>query len=55
VAYDILPGQRQSVRRPDVLILEGINVLQAPPAGALAVADFLDFSIYVDARADHIE
>jgi type I pantothenate kinase len=55
LAYDILPGQRQSVRRPDVLILEGINVLQPAPAGALAVADFVDFSIYVDARADHVE
>jgi type I pantothenate kinase len=54
VAYDILPGQRQSVRRPDVLILEGINVLQPAPAGALAIADFFDFSVYVDARADHI-
>lgn len=54
LAYDILPGRRQLVRRPDVLILEGINVLQPAPAGALAVADFLDFSIYVDARPDHI-
>jgi type I pantothenate kinase len=55
LAYDILPGQQQSVKRPDVLIIEGINVLQPPPAGSLAVADFLDFSIYVDARADHIQ
>ncbi|HEX4399180.1 MAG TPA: type I pantothenate kinase [Trebonia sp.] len=55
LAYDILPGRRQSVRRPDVLILEGLNVLQPAPAGALAVADFLDFSIYVDARTDDIE
>lgn len=55
LAYDILPGQRQSVRRPDVLILEGLNVLQPAPAGALAVADFIDFSIYVDARADDIK
>jgi type I pantothenate kinase len=55
LAYDIVPGQRQSVRRPEVLILEGINVLQPAPAGALAVADFLDFSIYVDARPDHVE
>jgi type I pantothenate kinase len=46
VAYDILPGQRQSVQRPDVLILEGINVLQPAPPGAL--------SVYVDARTDHI-
>lgn len=55
VAYDVLPGQRQWVLRPDVLILEGLNVLQPAPADGLAVADFLDFSIYVDARADHIE
>ena len=54
LAYDILPGQRQSVQRPDVLILEGINVLQPAPAGALALADFFDFSVYVDARPDHI-
>ena len=55
LAYDILPGQQQSVRRPDVLILEGLNVLQPAPAGALAVADFIDFSIYVDARTDDIK
>jgi type I pantothenate kinase len=54
LAYDILPGQRQSVRRPDVLILEGINVLQPAPRGALALADFFDFSIYVDAHPDDI-
>jgi type I pantothenate kinase len=55
VAYDILPGQRQSVQRPDVLVLEGINVLQPAPAGALALADFFDFSVYVDARPEHIQ
>jgi type I pantothenate kinase len=55
LAYDILPGQRQSVHRPDVLILEGINVLQPAPAGALTLADFFDFSVYVDARTDHIQ
>jgi len=54
VAYDILPGRRQSVQRPDVLILEGINVLQPAPPGALALADFFDFSVYVDASGDHI-
>jgi type I pantothenate kinase len=54
VAYDILPGRRQTVRRPDVLIIEGINVLQPAPPGALALADFFDFSVYVDARTDHI-
>lgn len=55
VAYDVLPGERQTVRRPDVLIIEGINVLQPAPAETLAIADFLDFSIYVDAREEHIQ
>ena len=53
-AYDILAGERQTVARPDVLILEGINVLQPDPAGSLALADFIDFSIYVDAPPDDI-
>lgn len=55
VAYDVLPGEQQTVRAPDVLIIEGINVLQPAPADALAIADFLDFSIYVDAREEHIQ
>ena len=54
LAYDIIPGVRQTVQRPDVLILEGINVLQPDRAGSLALADFFDFSIYVDARPDDI-
>jgi type I pantothenate kinase len=54
LVYDVVPGETLAVRRPDVLILEGINVLQPPPAhaaerGRLAVSDFVDFSIYVDA------
>ncbi|HEX2312591.1 MAG TPA: type I pantothenate kinase [Thermomonospora sp.] len=52
--YDIVPGATQTVRRPDILIVEGLNVLQAPPAGSLAVSDFFDFSIYVDARVEDI-
>jgi Phosphoribulokinase / Uridine kinase family len=35
LAHDILPGRRQSVSRPDILILEGINVLQPAPPGRL--------------------
>jgi type I pantothenate kinase len=53
-AYDILPGERQTIARPDVLILEGINVLQPDPADSLALADFIDFSVYVDAPPDDI-
>ena len=54
LVYDVVPGEVLTVRRPDVLILEGINVLQPPPAhaaerGRLAVSDYIDLSIYVDA------
>jgi type I pantothenate kinase len=52
--YDIVKGARQTVRRPDILILEGINVLQPALPGRLAVSDFFDFSVYVDARLDDI-
>jgi len=52
--YDILKGERQTVRTPDILILEGINVLQVPPTGSLSVSDYFDFSIYVDAKVEHI-
>jgi type I pantothenate kinase len=51
--YDIAAEARQVVRRPDILIVEGLNVLQTSPAG-LTLSDMFDFSIYVDARVDHI-
>ncbi|WP_017593386.1 type I pantothenate kinase [Nocardiopsis potens] len=54
LAYDILQGSVQTVHRPDILIVEGINVLQPPLAGHLAVSDFFDFSIYVDAKVEHV-
>ncbi|MGH3408578.1 MAG: type I pantothenate kinase [Streptosporangiaceae bacterium] len=54
VAYDIIPDEMQSIRRPDVLILEGLNVLQPAAPRTIAPADLVDFSIYVDARPEHI-
>jgi type I pantothenate kinase len=59
LTYDIVPGEQALVRRPDVLIVEGLNVLQPPriqPDGrtGLAVSDFFDFSVYVDARVEDI-
>ncbi len=53
--YDIRPGVTQKVETPDVLIFEGLNLLQPPPlketgAAPLYVSDFLDFTIYVDAE-----
>jgi type I pantothenate kinase len=54
LTYDIVPGREVVVRRPDVLIVEGLNVLQPARVGEghsnLAVSDLFDFSIYVDAR-----
>lgn len=54
LVYDVLDEQRP-VTRPDILVLEGLNVLQPAPqtgerASALAVSDLIDFSIYVDAH-----
>ena len=54
--YDIIPTAQVVVRRPDVLIVEGLNVLQpAATASGLAISDLFDFSIYVDARTRDIE
>lgn len=54
--YDIVPDARVVVRKPDVVIVEGLNVLQPPPApNDVAVSDLFDFSIFVDADASHIE
>jgi type I pantothenate kinase len=50
--YDIVPDEVTVVRRPDILIVEGLNVLQ--PGPRLAVADLFDFSIYVDAHTEDI-
>lgn len=54
LVYDVVPGARQVVRRPDILIVEGLNVLQTARSGGLAVSDLFDFSIYVDARVNDI-
>ncbi|MEU2869024.1 type I pantothenate kinase [Streptomyces olivoreticuli] len=58
--YDIVPGERLTVHRPDILIIEGLNVLQPALPGKdgrtrVGLADFFDFSVYVDARAEDIE
>ena len=60
LTYDIIPDEEIVVRRPDVLIVEGLNVLapartRADGRAGLALSDFFDFSIYVDARTSYIE
>ena len=53
--YDIMPDRQILVQRPDVLIVEGLNVLQPPtPDSRLAVSDLFDFTVYVDARTQDI-
>ena len=55
LTYDIVAGESMVTHRPDILLLEGLNVLQpAPPGAALAVSDFIDFSVYVDAATEDI-
>ncbi len=55
LSYDIISDAEIVVRRPDILIIEGLNVLQPPSAGhGLAISDLFDFTIYVDARTSNI-
>jgi type I pantothenate kinase len=60
LVYDVVPGEKVVVKRPDIVIVEGLNVLQ--PARVrddgrtgLAVSDFFDFSVYVDAALADIK
>jgi type I pantothenate kinase len=56
--YDVVPGKTMTIEQPDIIIVEGLNVLQpAPqsePGEALAASDYFDVSIYVDADAADI-
>lgn len=59
LVYDVVPDEPVRVSRPDIVIVEGLNVLQ--PARThedgttgLAVSDFFDFSVYVDAAKETI-
>src|SRR5580700_9425800 len=53
--YDIVPGAAQTICQPDVLIVEGLNVLQSSRGSRTFVSDFFDFSIYIDAKEETIE
>ena len=54
LTYDIVEGEVHVVRQPDIVIVEGLNVLQTG-TGPMFVSDFFDFSIYVDAGEADIE
>ena len=60
VLYDIVPGELNRIHNPDIVILEGLNVLQPAVVGpdghtGLTVGDFMDFSVFVDADEADIE
>jgi type I pantothenate kinase len=59
LVYDVVPDEKVVIKRPDIVIIEGLNVLQ--PARVredgrtgLTLSDFFDFSVYVDAGTSHI-
>jgi type I pantothenate kinase len=55
VEYDIVKGDSQVVHQPDILIVEGLNVLQVGSDAPEFVSDYFDFSIYIDAEEGDIE
>ena len=60
IVYDVVPNEWIEIDRPDILIVEGLNVLQTgrPPKDGKAVpfvSDFFDFSVYIDADEDVLE
>ena len=55
LAYDVLPDAHITVRQPDIVIVEGLNVLQVNREGVEFVSDYFDFSIYIDADVKDIE
>jgi type I pantothenate kinase len=55
LTYDLVPGKFESVSSPDVVIIEGLNVLQSPGADQeTTLSDYFDFKIYVDAETKNI-
>jgi type I pantothenate kinase len=58
LAYDIVPGEHQVVPQSDIVIVEGLNVMQTGGRDGrqmpVFVSDFFDFSIYVDAAEDDV-
>jgi type I pantothenate kinase len=55
LTYDIVPDKFETVSSPDVVIIEGLNVLQSPgPDQEITLSDYFDFKIYVDAETNNI-
>lgn len=54
ITYDVLPDEFEVIDSPDILIVEGINVLQVSKRQPVFVSDYFDFSLYIDADTDDI-
>jgi len=59
LVYDVVPDETVVIKRPDIVIIEGLNVLQPARVredgrAGLTLSDFFDFSVYVDAGTGHI-
>ena len=57
LSYDVVPDEHVAIEQPDILVVEGLNVLQSGShrdGNTVFVSDFFDFSIYVDAAVEHI-
>ncbi len=59
LVYDVVPDEKVVIKRPDIVIIEGLNVLQPARVredgrAGLTLSDFFDFSVYVDAGTRHI-
>ncbi len=55
VRYDVVPASVQTVRRPDIVVIEGLDVLSPLGSGGLVVSDLLDFTVYLDADEADLE
>jgi type I pantothenate kinase len=55
LSYDVIPNEAQVVEQPDILIFEGLNVLQAPHGASVIASDYFDYSIFLDADKDDLE
>lgn len=53
--YDIVPGEKNIMKKPDILIVEGINAFQLPENQQTYMNEFFDFSVFIDADPLHIK
>ena len=53
--FDVVHGAQHVISAPEVLIIEGLNLLQGPPAAPIDLTEHLDHTVYLDAPPERIE